>query len=128
MESTEHPFRPAEAGDEQNGFDDGFGQRGYRGSEAEDIEDYERGFESGAYSLLEAIHPGLSEATADMHVNGKSSSEDTIYWLFAKADYKLKWARADELEGYEGVLKSGSTMYTKEDPKEGLGEDQLPSF
>lgn len=125
----DHPFRAGLEGTELAGFDDGYGQRGYQGfRHREVIEDYDTGFENGAYSLLEEVHPGLSEATAEMHVSGKSGPEDTIVWLFLPVESKLRWARNGELAGFEEALRSGSTVYTRSDPREHLEKHLVPDI
>lgn len=100
---------------QRRGFDDAYEGHGYhppRYGPDEDLEqereDYDLGFENGGYMVLEDEYPGISEATALMHTDGKSSQEDIIHWLLAPIEQKYRWDRGGYLAGYE---LNGKTIY-----------------
>lgn len=115
--------------DQRRGFDDAYQGDGYqppvRGPDTQAYtgyqresprqrqherrrEQYDMGFTDGGYSVLEEAYPGISEATALMHTEGRSSPEDIIHWLLAHIEEKYRWDRSGHLEGYE---LDGRTVY-----------------
>lgn len=99
----------------RKGFDDGFEEHGYHpprhGPERQlgpQREDYDAGFEAGAYTALDSAYPGISEATALMHVHGRSDQREIIDWLFLDADSKRRWDHEGNLAAFEFT---GKTIY-----------------
>lgn len=100
--------------DQRRGFEDAYAGNGYHpppdtpGGSSPEREQYDLGFENGGYSLLEEAYPGISEATALMHTEGKSSQEDIIHWLLAPIEEKYRWDQGGHLAGYH---LEGRTIY-----------------